>query len=363
MTLSSNADGQKPLVSLLIVAHRCEPYIDETLQSLTEQTYPHWEALVVDGGSPDNVADKVLRWQAIDSRIHFFHTPDYGVNAARNHAARNSHGEYLMVLDGDDRLAPEYLKTCISAFDNPTVKASLCQWQFFGSNIPQSYLRYTGYEDLLMMNSIHVTTMVRRDDYFRIGGFDENRSLLLDDWDFWIRLLDGEPDGALAMNPAPLFLYRRRPGSRLSKMDNPAIRSDFQKYMYRKHGQRYHRHFGNVVTPQMIGYVPAKNIRLLMEPTGKNNETSLTESILYACKGCALSLFPAESQDAYLDAAADKLRPMIDKALPHMSHADRNIAMLLMTDRKRFIAKVRRREALRGPVRALWHRICVCLSH
>lgn len=85
-----------PLISLLIVAYGAEPYLDETLRSVVAQTYPHWEALVVDGDSPDRVADIALRWQQTDSRIRFFHTPDEGVNGGRNFAARHtrtvSHG-------------------------------------------------------------------------------------------------------------------------------------------------------------------------------------------------------------------------------------------------------------------------------
>lgn len=346
-----------PLISLLIVAYGAEPYLDETLSSVVAQTYPHWEALIVDGDSPDRVADIALRWQQTDSRIRFFHTPDEGVNGGRNFAARQSRGQFLMALDGDDRLAPGYLETCLRAFDDPVVKASLCQWQFFGADFPPSPLKYTCYEDLLMMNAIHVTTMVRREDYFRIGGFDENTLLLLDDWDFWIRLLDGQPDGALVMNPAPLFHYRRRPGSRLTKMDDPQIRADFQRYMYQKHVHRYRSHFGDAVTPPMIAYIPAESIRLLVPPINSDSAPTRISTLIYACMGCALRDFPVESCMAYLKAASAKISPHLPSALPHLSPLYRRLAKLLTKDPASFIRKVRRRETLRAPFRALYHRL------
>lgn len=111
-------DHSRPLVSILICAYGCEPYLDETLSSLAGQTYTNWEAIVIDPDSPDNVAHIARDWQARDPRIRFFQTPDRGVNAARNFAARQSRGEYLMVLDGDDKLAPSYIITCLLAFYN-----------------------------------------------------------------------------------------------------------------------------------------------------------------------------------------------------------------------------------------------------
>ena len=63
-----------PLVSVIMPAYGQAEYIAESLDSVIRQTYGNWEVIVVDDGSPDNVAGIVEAYSVSDSRIKFFHT-------------------------------------------------------------------------------------------------------------------------------------------------------------------------------------------------------------------------------------------------------------------------------------------------
>ena len=122
-----------PLVSVLMPAYRQAEYIEEALDSLLKQTYTNWEVAIVDDGSPDNVAETVRKYTEKDSRIKFYHTENHGVSAARNYAASQTSGEFILPLDADDTFEPGYMEACVATFrENPDLKLVYCQWNMFG---------------------------------------------------------------------------------------------------------------------------------------------------------------------------------------------------------------------------------------
>lgn len=92
----------KPLVSVIIPAYNAQAFIAKTLESVTAQTYPNLEILVVDDGSQDLTPQIVQNYIEQDSRIHLFRQSNAGVAAARNLAIQKSQGEFIAPLDSDD---------------------------------------------------------------------------------------------------------------------------------------------------------------------------------------------------------------------------------------------------------------------
>ena len=82
-------------VSVIIPMYNAEPYIRRCLQSLLDQTYRNWEAIVIDDGSTDRGADICREFAAADSRIRVFSQENGGVSAARNRGLDIAQGEYL----------------------------------------------------------------------------------------------------------------------------------------------------------------------------------------------------------------------------------------------------------------------------
>ena len=100
-------------VSVIIPMYNAEPYIRRCLQSLLDQTYRNWEAIVIDDGSTDRGADICREFAAADSRIRVFSQENGGVSAARNRGLDIAQGEYLFFLDSDDAIHPLLLEEMI----------------------------------------------------------------------------------------------------------------------------------------------------------------------------------------------------------------------------------------------------------
>ena len=99
-----------PLVSIIIPAYNVGKYIEECILSIMHQTYTNIEIIVVDDGSPDETPAIIDRIAAQDKRIIPIHQQNAGVSAARNAGIEASKGEYLVFVDGDDYIAPEFVE-------------------------------------------------------------------------------------------------------------------------------------------------------------------------------------------------------------------------------------------------------------
>ncbi|WPP52612.1 glycosyltransferase family 2 protein [Catalinimonas niigatensis] len=104
----------KPLVSIIMPAFNASSYLEDAINSVTKQTYTHWELIIVNDGSIDDTEEKVKAIE--DSRIRYFSQSNQGVSAARNKALANMRGDFFCFLDADDVFPKESLEVRISAF-------------------------------------------------------------------------------------------------------------------------------------------------------------------------------------------------------------------------------------------------------
>ncbi len=102
----------QPLISLITpVFNTPITYLQDCIYSVQTQIYPHWELCLVDDGSSANSTLSYLKTvETLDKRIRLHHFPhNQGICQATNQAILMSHGDYLVFLDHDDRLAPDAL--------------------------------------------------------------------------------------------------------------------------------------------------------------------------------------------------------------------------------------------------------------
>ena len=108
---------EKGLVSIIMPSYNTASYIKETIQSVFDQTYTHWELLIVDDCSTDNT-DEVLS-EINDRRIRVFkNEKNSGAAVSRNKALREAKGQWIAYLDSDDLWMPEKLEKQIAFMNN-----------------------------------------------------------------------------------------------------------------------------------------------------------------------------------------------------------------------------------------------------
>ncbi|WP_198330390.1 glycosyltransferase family 2 protein [Psychrobacter cibarius] len=105
-----------PLVSIIIPVYKVEKYIEKCMQSLLDQTYDNFEALVVDDGSPDSSITLAKELVGNDSRFIFFEKENGGQGSARNLGLDHAKGEYIAFLDSDDSYTPDMLQVVTEEF-------------------------------------------------------------------------------------------------------------------------------------------------------------------------------------------------------------------------------------------------------
>lgn len=89
------------MFSVIIPVYNGAKYIDNSVESVFNQTYSDWELIIVNDGSNDSTAD-VLKKYENHSKIRVIHQSNAGVSVARNNGFKASQGEYIAFLDADD---------------------------------------------------------------------------------------------------------------------------------------------------------------------------------------------------------------------------------------------------------------------
>ena len=97
--------------SIHVPVYKVEPYLGNCVQSILQQTYRNFELFLVDDGSPDNCPAMCDAYAAQDRRVHAIHKPNGGPFLARRTSLSYATGDYVVFVDSDDWVAPNWLET------------------------------------------------------------------------------------------------------------------------------------------------------------------------------------------------------------------------------------------------------------
>lgn len=100
-------------ITIIVPVYKVEPYIRRCVESLIGQTHQRIEVILVDDGSPDNCGAICDEFSKSDSRITVIHTENKGVYSARNKALDVATGDYLMFVDSDDWVEPDFCEKAL----------------------------------------------------------------------------------------------------------------------------------------------------------------------------------------------------------------------------------------------------------
>lgn len=118
------------LVSVITPVYKCEKYISKTIESVQQQTYPHWELLLIDDCTPDNSPAIIAKYASADARIRYIKMPQNGGAAlARNKGLEEAQGRYIAYLDADDVWLPTKLERQICFLTDNNAQFSCCDYE------------------------------------------------------------------------------------------------------------------------------------------------------------------------------------------------------------------------------------------
>lgn len=102
------------LISIITPVYNAENYISESIESVLNQSYPHWELLIINDGSTDQSREIIQSFN--DKRIRFYEQQNGGVSSARNLGLSKMKGDYFCFLDADDTLSINSLELRLRKF-------------------------------------------------------------------------------------------------------------------------------------------------------------------------------------------------------------------------------------------------------
>ena len=203
------AAGSGPLVSVVIPTHNRPEATVRAARSVLAQTHGALELLVIDDGSTDDTAARVLRLD--DPRLRVVRQENGGVARARNRGLAEARGAYVAFLDSDDAWRADKLARQVVAMEAAPARVGFCSTgceirSATGVEMRGAGPRGDAFAALLLRNLVHAPTscgLIRREVHEAVGGFDPSLPAI-EDWE-WLqrvaRLFD------LAAVDAPLTLY------------------------------------------------------------------------------------------------------------------------------------------------------------
>lgn len=219
-----------PLISVIIPCYNQAQYLDECLQSVLDQTYPNWECIIVNDGSPDNTEDIALQWTDKDDRFLYLNKENGGLSSARNAGLENAKGDWIQFLDCDDTLEKEKFQESTKYFENHDLIIS----QF---NIQKGKAKFPGYsiikneflnfESILLFwgkeISIPIHCGLFKSNCLQDFKFDTNVKSM-EDWLMWLHFFNKKPNYKTIDNA--LANYR--------KEDDNSMSGDLKKLVLQK---------------------------------------------------------------------------------------------------------------------------------
>ena len=180
-----------PLVSIITPSFNRQEFVSETLDSVMNQTFPHWENIIVDDGSTDSTMDIVRHYAESDSRIKLIQRSrgPKGACTCRNEGIGHSKGKYVLFLDTDDLLEPFCIEQRINVMEaNPELDFAIFPSLMFRHkpndlnlwwNIdkPISELKRQFHQDAICQGT---GVLWRKDSFAQIGQWDEDLMLWQD---------------------------------------------------------------------------------------------------------------------------------------------------------------------------------------
>ncbi|RYF40714.1 MAG: glycosyltransferase family 2 protein, partial [Comamonadaceae bacterium] len=217
---------EQPLVSVVIAHHNLGAYLPQTLASLRQQSHGAIEIVLVDDASTDRQSLLVIEALALapDRDLKLIRLPgNVGLAATRNIGVRHATGQYVLTLDADDLIHPDFIAIGVESLENrPAFDVVVPQTAYFldgetssASSLPVEfvdYLMFCGEASVggLVENRFSTATALFRKSALARFPYDESLNCY-EDWSLYLRMC--EAGVRFIVTNDVFFYYRRRSDS------------------------------------------------------------------------------------------------------------------------------------------------------
>ena len=230
-------------ISIIVPCFNQAKYLDESLQSVLNQSFTDWECIIVNDGSTDTTEVVSNEWIKKDSRFKYVFQNNGGLSSARNLGIKKAESEFILPLDADDKIGENYLELAYQVFqEHKDLKVVYCEAKKFGDSDEFWKLPEFSLYNLSRKNMIFCSALFRKKDWELVGGFDVNMIHGWEDWEFWISMLKN--GGLVKKIESVQFYYRVKDVSMLKAMDAQKTK-ETEEYLSVKHADFFVEQLGS----------------------------------------------------------------------------------------------------------------------
>ena len=231
-----------PLVSIIIPCYNHGDFIEDAIKSIEQcNDKTLYEIVIVDDGSTDKVTQHKLL-QLKQQGYNVISQENKGLGAARNTGIEASKAKYILPLDSDNKIHPEYIFKAAKVLDeNENISVVYADAEYFGGKTGRWSVGEYSLQKLMLGNYIDACSVFRKSVWEKAGRYDEKMPFMgLEDWDLWLRFsFNGFKFQYL---PQVLFYYRVQDSSMLKSLSfsknavlNNYIEKKYRGYLDRKY--------------------------------------------------------------------------------------------------------------------------------
>ncbi len=185
--LHKKSESNLPLVSIITVVFNGAKYIEQTINSVLNQSYKNIEYIIIDGGSTDDTVNIIKHYE---NKIDYWQSErDEGIFFAMNKGISLTNGELIGILNADDFYLPDTIKNVVEADQAYHADIYHGDMQYVSEN---SEILSVAKPDITKMKErpaiFHPTCFVKKTVYDKAGMFD-TRYKISSDYDFLLRCL------------------------------------------------------------------------------------------------------------------------------------------------------------------------------
>lgn len=233
-------------ISVIMPCYNDGRYIMEAIESVNLSYNLTTEIVVIDDGSDDPLTRKILSKLNHD-RVRLCHTQHIGPSGARNHGIEQARGEFILPLDADDRIEHTYIHRAMKELqEHEQYGAVYCYADLFGREKGRWKLPAYSLDRMLLESVVFVTAMFRKSDWESVGGFRMDMEYGLEDYDFFLSILEAGKE--IYQIPEVLFHYRIKRRSRTTRfVSNKEHVKKMYRDIYIRHRKLYQEHMDQYV--------------------------------------------------------------------------------------------------------------------